>query len=262
MGALQHEVIRGPRQAPLETPRTLALVVGERPLQQRDVGQLEVVDRPLGLVGLVDVAVGDAGHPHEIEHVLHSLEIHGEPLGPVSQFHAGRIEVDAAYLLEVGELGALHPVDPHLPAQAPRPQRGRLPVVLDKADVVLGQVDAQVLQGRQVEFLDVVRTGLQDHLVLVVMAEPVRVFPIAPVGGADGRLHIGHPPGIGAQHPEKGRRVESPGSYLGMVRLPDDAALSCPILLQTQEYVLEGRLGLHSGTPLSGGFRTPLSGGW
>ena len=170
-----------------------------------------------------------------------ALQVHGQALGAVGQLHAGRIEVDAAHLLEVGELGALHAVDPDFPAQSPRAQGGRLPVVLDKAHVVLGQVDAQVLQRGQVEILDVVRAGLEDHLILVVVAQPVGVLPVAPVGGADGGLHVGHLPGIGAQHLEKGRRVEGAGAHLGVVRLPDDAALLGPELLQAQQHFLKSR---------------------
>ena len=191
-----------------------ALVVHERPLQQRDVGQLEVVHRPLRLVGLVHVAVGDARHPLQVEHVVDALQVHGEPLGAVGELHAGRIEIDAAHLLEVGELGALHAVDPDFPAQTPGTQSGRLPVVLHEAHVVLGQVDAQMLERGQVEILDVVRAGLEDHLVLVVVTEPVGVLPVAAVGGTDRGLHIGHFPGIGPSTRKKvaGLKVPAPTS--------------------------------------------------
>ena len=48
-----------------------------------------------------------------------------------------RLELDPAHLLKVSELGDLHPVEPHLPPQPHAPKRGRLPVILDKADVVI-----------------------------------------------------------------------------------------------------------------------------
>ena len=58
-------------------------------------------------------------------------------LEPVGQLGRDRREVDAAGLLEVGELRDLHAVEQHLPADAPRAERRRLPVVLLEADVVL-----------------------------------------------------------------------------------------------------------------------------
>ena len=64
-------------------------------------------------------------------------------------------QVEAAQLLEVRELGGLHAVDPDLPALAPGAQRGALPVVLDEAHVVLGEVDAERLERAQVDVLDV-----------------------------------------------------------------------------------------------------------
>ena len=47
------------------------------------------------------------------------------------------LQLQAARLLEVGELGDLHAVEHHLPADAPGAERGRLPVVLLEAEVVL-----------------------------------------------------------------------------------------------------------------------------
>ncbi len=59
---------------------------------------------------------------------------------------ADRVEVDAPDLLEVGELGDLHPVEPYFPTQAPGAQGGRFPVVLHEADIVVQGVDAQGLE--------------------------------------------------------------------------------------------------------------------
>ena len=64
-------------------------------------------------------------------------------------------EVDAAGLLEVRELRDLHPVEEHLPADSPRAERRRLPVVLLEAEVVLLRVDAEGDEALDVEVLDV-----------------------------------------------------------------------------------------------------------
>ena len=60
-------------------------------------------------------------------------------------------------LLEVRELRDLHPVNHHLPPDAPGAERRRLPVVLLETHVVIGQDDAQSLEAPQVGPLHVVR---------------------------------------------------------------------------------------------------------
>jgi hypothetical protein len=93
-----------------------------------------------------DVAVGQAVGVDQVVDVLHALQVHGQALQAVGDLAGDGLAVDAADLLEVGELRHLHAVEPDLPAQAPGAQRGVLPVVLDEADVVLLQVEAQGLQ--------------------------------------------------------------------------------------------------------------------
>ena len=104
--------------------------------------KLKARELPLGL--LEHLAVGDAGAVEvEVVDVLDALDVHGEPLEAVGQLARDRPAVEAADLLEVGELRHLHAVAPDLPAQAPGAQRRALPVVLDEADVVQQRVDAE-----------------------------------------------------------------------------------------------------------------------
>jgi hypothetical protein len=44
-------------------------------------------------------------------------------------------------------------------------------------------IDADRLQAAEVELLQVLRVGLQDHLVLVVLVQPVGVLAVAPSAG-------------------------------------------------------------------------------
>ena len=119
-----------------------SLGVAEMIEQQLGVGVLEIV-AGIFLLGLQeDVAIGDlvlalAAIEVEIEHAVDALHIHGEPLEPVGQLAGDGIAVEAADLLEIGELRHLHAVAPHLPAEPPGAERRALPVVLDEADVVL-----------------------------------------------------------------------------------------------------------------------------
>ena len=240
VAALEHVVVGRHRQARLEAALGLALVLAEVAVQHVGVGDLEAVAAELALVLPVDVAVGD-GHrlavfvplrPHQVVDAVHALQVHGQALQTVGELDGDGVEVEAAQLLEVGELGGLHAVDPDLPALPPGAQRGALPVVLDEAHVVLGQVDAQRHERLQVDVLDVGRRRLDDHLVLVVVAEAVRVLAVAPVGGPHGRLDVGGAPGARVEAAQEGRRVEGAGPDLGVVRLHDDAALLLPEGLQ------------------------------
>ena len=53
------------------------------------------------------------------------------------------------------------------------------------------------LLSAEIESLQIGGARLQDHLILVGMTEPVRVFPIAPIGRAAARLDIRRPTRIG-----------------------------------------------------------------
>jgi hypothetical protein len=151
-----------------------------------------------------------------------------------------RYEVDAAGLLEVGELGDLHAVEPDLPAEAPGAQGRRFPVVLDEADVVLFRIDAEAAQRVEIELEDVLRRGLHDHLELVVVLQAIGILAVAAVGGAAGGFDVGDVPGLGAEHPQEGGGVEGAGPLLHVVGLLDDAALFGPIVLQGKDQVLKG----------------------
>ena len=247
VAALEHVVVGGDGQARLDGAQRLGLVLAEVAVEHLRVRHLEVVGAELALVLLVDVAVGDdvlravlvPARPDEVVDAVHALQVHRQALEAVGDLDGDGVEVEAAQLLEVGELGGLHAVDPDLPALAPGAERGALPVVLDEAHVVLGEVDAEGLERAQVHVLDVGRRRLDDHLVLVVVAEAVRVLAVAPVGGAHGRLDVGGAPGTGVEAAQERRGVEGAGADLGVVRLHDDAALPLPEGLQAADDLLE-----------------------
>ena len=92
-----------------------------------------------------------AAAPLEVEDVVHALQEHRDALEPVGDLAGDRRQIDAADLLEVGELRDLHAVEQHLPADAPGAERRRLPVVLLEADVVLPRVDAARLEAVEID---------------------------------------------------------------------------------------------------------------
>src|SRR3546814_4563559 len=72
-------------------------------------------------------------------------------------------DLKAAHLLKIGELGHLHPVAPHFPAEPPGAKRWRFPVVLDEADVVEQRVDADRGEAAQILLLNIGRRRSEEH---------------------------------------------------------------------------------------------------
>lgn len=66
------------------------------------------------------------------------------------------------------------------------------------------RVDPDGAVAVQQQFLAFFRRGLQQHLILVIMLEPVGVFPIAAIRRAAAGLHISGFPGGAAQRPQRG----------------------------------------------------------
>jgi hypothetical protein len=143
----------------------------------------------------IDVAVGHAVArafgPDQVEDVLHPLQVHGQALDAVGDLAEYRLAGQRTDFLEIGELSDFHAVQPDFPAESPGAQRRAFPVILDEADVVCRGIDAERAQRLEVEILDVVRRGLQDHLILVVVLQAVRVLAVATVLRAARRLHVG-----------------------------------------------------------------------
>ena len=158
---------------------------------------------------------------------------------PVRQFHRHRIEHLAARLLEVRELRDLQPVEPHFPAQTPRAQRGRFPVVFHKADVVLVALDAERVQRIEIDFLRIAGIGLEDDLELRVLLHAIGIVAVAAIVSADRWLDVGHVPRFRAEHAQRGGRVHRARADLMVVRLPQRAAAAGPEFLQRENDLLK-----------------------
>src|SRR5690625_1921270 len=82
----------------------------------------------------------------QVVDAVHALQVHGDALEAVGDLAGDGEALQAPRLLEIGELGHLHAIEPDFPAQPPGSQRGRFPVVLDEADIVDQGVDLQPAQ--------------------------------------------------------------------------------------------------------------------
>ena len=246
MAALHDAVICRQRQLALQAGVALGLVVVKLLTHHLDVGDLKVVSAELALVLQEHVAVGHGRAvgqvaPHQVVDRADALRVHGDTLEAVGDLDGHGIDLDAAHLLEVRKLRDLHAIEPDLPAKAPGAERRTLPVVLDKADVMVVGVQANGGQRTQVELLGIDRRGLDEHLELIVVLHAVGVLAVAAVGGTAAGLRIAGAPLGGTERAQRGRGMEGTGTDLGVIGLHNDAALLAPVLLEAQDDVLEGK---------------------
>ena len=158
MRALQAVIVRGKRKLLLDQAPALVLVLVEEAQEPVGIARVEAVLALLPLVLPEGVAVGEpaavgVGAEDQVVDVVDALQVHGDPLEPVGQLRRHRPALESARLLEVGELGHLHPVAPDFPAQAPGAQGGRFPVVLDEAQVVIVVGDADGAEAAEIDLL-------------------------------------------------------------------------------------------------------------
>ena len=146
MRALDDAIEARVHEPEVEQPRRLALPYLEHLEQGGDVGLLEVVARPFDLVAEPQLAPGDARRPVQVLHPVLPLEHHADAVEAVGELGRHHRKLEPAALLEVGELGDLGAVEPHLPAEPGGPQGGRLPVVLDQPEIVVARLDAEGCQ--------------------------------------------------------------------------------------------------------------------
>ena len=246
VAALHDTVVRRQRQLSLQAGMALGLVVVKLLTHHLDVGDLKVIGTELALVLEEHVAIGHGRAvgqvaPHQVVDRVNALGVHGDTLQAVGDLDGHGVDLDAAHLLEVRKLRDLHAVEPDLPAKAPGAQGRALPVVLDKADVMVVGVQANGGQRTQVELLGVDRRGLDKHLELIVVLHAVGILAVAAVGGTAAGLRIAGAPLGGTERAQRGRGMEGTGTDLGVIGLHNDAALLAPVLLEAQDDVLEGK---------------------
>ena len=102
--------------------RRFRLIQGEQLGQAFRIGSFEVVGAVALLKRQPDVAIAAATIPRQIPDAFHILQIHGEALEAIGDLDRYRPAIDAAALLEIGELGHLHAIEPHLPTHTPGPE--------------------------------------------------------------------------------------------------------------------------------------------
>ena len=183
MGAFQAVVIgRIDEPSRLEQSFPFTFIGIKQAPEHHGVGFFKVVDRKFPFRRKENIAIENVLVPLDMIDIIDILEVHGDALDAVGDLHGNWRKVDATRLLKIGELGNLHAVEPDFPSETPGAERRRFPVVLDKAYVVIGCIDAKTFQAFDVDILDILGRRLHDNLELVVVLETVRVFTVASVG--------------------------------------------------------------------------------
>ena len=126
------------------------------------------------------------------------------------------------------------------------PERRRLPVVLLEADVVLPRIDAARLEAVEIQLLHFVGRRLEDHLVLVMLEQPVRVLSEAAVVGPARRLDVGHAPRLRPEHAEQRLGMRGAGADFEIERLLQQAAVRRPERRQLENEVLKRHAAVRS----------------
>ena len=106
------------------------------------------------------------------------------------------------------------------------------------------RIDADRRQRAEIELLQVGRVRLQDHLILIVVLQPIGIFAVAAVLRPARRLHIGGVPAARPERPQRRCGMECSSADFHVVRLQDQAAIVSPVIVQGQDQPLEraGRL--------------------
>src|SRR6266571_4739161 len=117
----------------------------------------EAIQEFLGLLLVQFEFRADGAGIAAIKTVFGELLLFQEANVAVGLFDRDGIEINPAALLEVSELGDLQSVEENLPTDAPGTERGRLPIVLFEANIVLLESDAECTEALEVDVLDVGR---------------------------------------------------------------------------------------------------------
>ena len=112
----------------------------------------------------------------------------------------------------------------------------------------------------QIQLLHILRRRLQDHLILIIVLQPVGVLAIAAVGGPARGLDKGGVPGPRPQRAQGGGGMEGARPHLIVIGLQDQAALGRPEILQGQDQVLKGAGFPATDSRLSGDGPEPIGG--
>src|SRR6476659_9906573 len=105
---------------------------------------------------------------------------------------------------------------------------------------MLLRIDAQARETFQVKLLNIVRRGLEHHLILVVVLHAVGIFAVPAVSRPTAGLHIGRAPRFRPERPKKRRGMKGAGAHLDIVGLMNHTTMIGPEPMECEDEFLEG----------------------
>ena len=149
-------------------------------------------------------------------------------------------DIVGAVMVAMAKIGRDHPDFDILEIMAARLHSGDQEIrETAEADVMHAGVDAECLEGFQIDLLNVQRSGFENDLKLVVLVQPHRIVAVTPIDRPSRRLAVRDPPGLGTEHAKEGVGVHRPRADLDVVGLLQHATLLAPEALNRKQQVLE-----------------------
>jgi hypothetical protein len=103
----------------------------------------------------------------------------------------------------------------------------------------MAQIDSDLFQAPEINFLDVGRGRLQDHLPLQMLIQTVGVFAVTPVGGTAAGLDVGDLVRPRPKNAKKRLRAHSTGTHFNVIRQLDDTSARRPVVRQARHEFLK-----------------------
>lgn len=239
VGAFQAVIIGRQHQVKSQKPFAFLFVRLEQAKEHRNAGGFEIVLGKLNLFAMAYISIAQAFRPDEIVDAIDFGDEGADALEPVGNLATHGVKVYSPGLLKVCELRDFKPVKQNLPADAPRTQRRRFPVVLFEAQIMLPQIDSEGLEAAKIEILRVGWRRLEDYLVLIVFLNTVGIVPITSVRRPSRGHHISHPIRLGSENTKKSFRGHGAGADFEIVRLLESTSMPVPVAFQGQDDLLK-----------------------
>ena len=101
------------------------------------------------------------------------------------------------------------------------------------------EIDAAGFEALQIQLLHVVWRGLQNHLKLLMLEQPVGILAESSVRRSTRRLHVGHVPVRRTEHAQKGLGMHCAGAHFNIERLLEQAAPGGPEFRELEDELLK-----------------------
>jgi len=160
-----------------------------------------------------------------------SLNKLGDAFDAVGNLSRNDREFKTASLLEIGELSDFEPIQKDLPPKTGSAERPILPVIFEKSQIVIPEINSNLLYAVNVAVLDIVWSGFEQNLVLKVTSKTIWIVTISTVRWTATRLHVSNLPWLRTQSTKKRRRMHSSSADFHIVGLLNNATILCPELL-------------------------------